>query len=134
MRKRNLKLKEHGISCKRYNELMWYCRQYPDWVSELNNMAVIKSQNVTGMPNGSGKTSNQTEELAIKRQELFNKCELIEQTAIEADGDLYQYIIKNVCYDKPVDYLITHGMPCSAPSFYDKRRYFFYLLDKNKKY
>lgn len=113
---------------------MWYCRQYPDWVSELNNMAVIKSQNVTGMPNGSGKTSNQTEELAIKRQELFKKCELIEQTAIEADGDLYQYIIKNVCYDKPVDYLITHGMPCSAPSFYDKRRYFFYLLDKNKKY
>ena len=134
MRKRNLKLKEHGISCKRYNELMWHCRQYPDWVSELNNMAVIKSQNVTGMPNGSGKTSNQTEELAIKRQELFKKCELIEQTAIEADEDLYQYIIKNVCYDKPVDYLITHGMPCSAPSFYDKRRYFFYLLDKNKKY
>ena len=134
MRKRNLKLKEHGISCKRHNELMWYCRQYPDWISELNNMTVIKSQNVTGMPNGSGHTSNQTEELAIKRQELFKKCELIEQTAIEADGDLHQYIIKNVCYDKPVDYLITHGMPCSAPSFYDKRRYFFYLLDKNKKY
>ena len=68
------------------------------------------------------------------KQELFKNCELIEQIALEADGDLYQYIIKNVCYDKPVDYLITHGMPCSAPSFYDKRRYFFYLLDKNKKY
>lgn len=134
MRKRNLKLKEHGISCKRYNELLWYCRQYPDWVSELNNMTVIKSQNVTGMPNGSGGTSNQTEELAIRRQELFKKCELIEQTAIEADGDLYQYIIKNVCYNKSANYLVTHDMPCTASTLYDKRRYFFYLLDKNKKY
>ena len=44
-----------------------------------------------------------------------------------------QYIIKSVCYEVPVTYLIAcEGMPIGKSAFYEMRRYFFYLLDKNK--
>lgn len=133
MRKRNLKLKQYGISAKRYKELCGFCEQYPEWKEELKEMTNIKSQTISGLPSGKRGTANVTEDLAIKRQQLLEKCELIEQTAIEADAELYQYIIKNVCYELPYKYLNYIEIPCSRETFYDKRRYFFYLLSKNKK-
>lgn len=133
MRKRSLKLKQHGISAKRYKELCGFCEQYPEWKEELKEITSVKSQVITGMPTGKGNTTSITEDLAIKRQQLTEKCELVEQTAIQADAELYQYIIKNVCYELPYKYLNYLEMPCSRRAFYDKRRYFFYLLDKNKK-
>ena len=133
MRKRNLKLKQYGISAKRYKELCGFCEQYPEWKEELKEMTNIKSQTISGLPSGKRGTANVTEDLAIKRQQLLEKCELIEQTAIEADAELYQYIIKNVCYELPYKYLNYIEIPCSRETFYDKRRYFFYLRSKNKK-
>lgn len=133
MRKRNLKLKQYGISAKRYKELCGFCEQYPEWKEELKEMTNIKSQTISGLPSGKRGTANVTEDLAIKRQQLLEKCELIEQTAIETDAELYQYIIKNVCYELPYKYLNYIEIPCSRETFYDKRRYFFYLLSKNKK-
>ena len=132
--KRKLKLEDYGISGSRYKELCGFCEQYPEWVDELTYMAnIVHSKVITDMPVHHGQ-SNPQEELAIRRAELSIKTELIEQTAIEADGDLYQYIIKSVCYRKPIWYLtdIMH-MPCSDAKFRDMRRYFFYLLSKNKK-
>lgn len=132
MRKRKLKLKQYGISDKRYKELCGFCEQYPEWKEELRKITNIKSPIITGMPSGKGGTSNATEDIAIKRQQLLKKCELIEQTAIQVDADLYQYIIQNVCYELPYKYLNYIDIPCSRETFYDKRRYFFYLLSQNK--
>lgn len=58
---------------------------------------------------------------------------MIEEIAELAGEDLSQYIIKSVCYEVPVTYLIAcEGMPIGKSAFYEMRRYFFYLLDKNK--
>jgi hypothetical protein len=133
--RRDLKLDDYGISRKRYKELCGFCEQYPEWIDELQYKTdILKSKTITDMPLPPSRVGNQQEDLAIRRIELQKKCEVIEQTAIEADADLYKYIIKNVCYEKPIYYLInTMGMPCSERSFRDKKRYFFYLLAKNKK-
>lgn len=134
MNKRELKLEKYGISSKRYKELCGFCEQYPEWVDELNyKNDTVGSKEITGMPIPPHNTSDQTGNLAIRRVELQKKCELIEQTAIQANSDLYQYIIKSVCYEHPFWYLQDiMGMPCSQRAFYDARRYFFYLLNKNK--
>lgn len=134
MNKRNLSLEKYGISGKRYKELCGFCEQYPEWVNELKNKnSTEKSPEITGMPVCHG-NSDATGNLAIRRAELQIKCKLIEQTAIQASADLYQYIIKAVCYEVPVTYLLAcEDMPCSKAAFYDTRRYFFYLLDQNKK-
>ena len=55
--------------------------------------------------------------------------EMIEQTAIEADAEIYTYIISNVADGVPWEYL---GVPYSRATFYRRVRKFFWLLDKKK--
>lgn len=134
MNKRQLNLEKYGISGKRYKELCGFCEQYPDWIQKLKYKTdTVGSVEITDMPIYHS-NSDSTGNLAAERVTLQRKCELIEQTAIQASADLYQYIIKSVCYEVPVTYLIDcEELPCSRASFYDARRYFFYLLDQNKK-
>lgn len=134
MNKRNLNLEKYGISGKRYKELCGFCEQYPEWINELKfKRDTVKSVEITDMPIYHS-NSDATGNLAIRRTDLTEKCKLIEETARQASEDLAQYIIKAVCYEVPVTYLIScEDMPCSKAAFYDKRRYFFYLLDQNKK-
>ena len=134
LNKRKLKLDKYGISRKRFKELSGFCEQYPDWKRELAFMTnTVKSPQIDGIGSFGGDASDPTSELAIRRQQLTKKCELIENIAEQASGELARYIIKNVCFELPLRYLIcVEGMPCSERAFYDKRRYFFYLLDKNK--
>lgn len=134
MNKRNLNLEKYGISGKRYKELCGFCEQYPEWKKQLKySNDTVKSIEITDMPithNNADATGN----LAIKRIGLEEKCALIEDTARQTSDDLSQYIIKSVCYEVPVTYLIAcEEMPISKSAFYEMRRYFFYLLDQNKK-
>lgn len=135
MNRRTLILEKYGISGKRYKELAGFCEQYPEWINELKyKNDTVKSVEITDMPIYHS-NSDSTGNLAMRRAELQKKCELVEQTAIQASADLYQYLIKSVCYEVPVTYLITcEDMPLGKSAFYELRRYFFYLLDQNKKY
>lgn len=133
MNKRNLNLEKYGISGKRYKELCGFCEQYPEWKKQLKySNDTVKSIEVTDMPithNNSDATGN----LVMRRYELEKKCALIENTARQAGNDLSQYIIKSVCYEVPVPYLIAYEeMPLGKSAFYEMRRHFFYLLDINK--
>ena len=135
MNKRNLNLEKYGISGKRYKELCGFCEQYPEWKKLIQyNTNALKSVEITDMPTSHG-NSDQTGNLAIKRAEAKEKCNLIEQTADEASKEFGKYIIKSVCFEVPVNYLIQcDEMHLSKSAFYELRRYFFYLLDKNKKF
>lgn len=131
--KRNLKLDDYGISGHRYGELKNYCLQYGEWKDELTyKKDTVKSKQITDMPTATS-GEDATAALAIRRTELQKKCEVIEQTAIQADADMYQYIIKSVTEEVPCWYLEDiMGMPYCRKDFYAARRYFFFLLDKNK--
>lgn len=130
MNRRQIRLEKCGISNNRYAELRSFCKQYPEWVDELKyKVDTVKSPCLDGMPKTT-EVANQTASLAVRRAQLEEKCKVIEQTAIAADADLYQYIIKSVCYGEPMWYLRDiMGMPCERDAFYDARRYFFFLLD-----
>ena len=134
MNKRNLVLDKYGISGARYKELCGFCEQYPEWKSKLkykNN--ALKSPEISDMPNAINGNSDQTGNLAMARYEMESKCKLIEDVSKMASQDLDRYIIASVCYKLPLSYLQTMmEMPCSRTAFYDVRRYFFYLLDKEK--
>lgn len=131
MRKRDLRLDNHGISNRRYAELKCFCEQYPDWVEELEaNEHGVGSPALSGMPLGSD-IGDKTSQVGILRAEISQKKDFVDKAAEIAGEDLAKYIIENVCYCKPMWYLVTVlGMPCSESTLYDKRRYFFYILDK----
>ena len=75
-----------------------------------------------------------TEQLASRRMELERNCQLIEQTAIESDPDIYQYILKAVT-DENITYRYLNmvmGIPCGKKMYYDRRRKFYWLLNQKK--
>lgn len=132
--RRELKLNDYGISSKRYKELCGFCEQYTEWKDELEfKKDTLKSKNITDMPlSTSGEDATQV--LAIRRIDLELKCKIIEDTAKQTNEYLAPYIIKSVTEEVPCWYLEEiMGMATCRKDFYAARRYFFFLLDKNKR-
>ena len=127
MKDRDLKLDGYNISGNLYRELKYFCRQYREKQSLLRSITEVGSPPLSG--GGSGKFSDKTASTAIRRTELQRDLEMIEQTAIEADVEIYTYILSNVADGVPWEYL---GVPYSRATFYRRVRKFFWLLDKKK--
>jgi hypothetical protein len=132
--KRDLKLDEYNISKFAYRELNNFCLQYPEKKQKLLDMRnPLKAQQYSDMPHGSG-VSDPTAAAAIRAAALAKDTELIEQTAIEADAGIYQYIILAVT-QQGINYEILRAckdIPCGRRYFYIRRRQFFYLLARKK--
>lgn len=129
---RTLNEDKYNISKHRFKELYYFCLQYDEWKDELKYKTDnLKSQELSSTPI-SHSNSSTVENLAIRRQQLESKCKLIEQTAMETDTELYQYIIKAVTNEYVTyKYLQTiMNIPCSRNTYYDRRRKFYYLLSK----
>ncbi len=129
MSRKDLSLKKYNISKERYRELKYFCLQYEEWKRQLSLCASLQPQKLTGMPNAKNAISNPTADAAVKAAELREKCALVEQTAIEADAELYQYLLKNVTQGVPYEYM---PVPCGRRQFYELRRKFFFLLSKKR--
>lgn len=152
--KRDLKLDDYGISRRRYQELKAFCLQYDEWRDELKyNVSTVKSKNITDMPichTGESVVENQ----AIKREPFHDKCEMVEQTLIQAIGDisaksrdkkildniemvievLYPRMLKGIVNDH-IDFAYLDevmNIPCGRNTYYKIRRYFFFLLSEKR--
>lgn len=134
MSKRVLKLDGYGISRKRYKELCGFCEQYPDWKKEINNHAYISAVQYGDEPKPSNHNNSDTTAKHALKMLKYKRCvDLIERVAKQADSEFWEFIIKSVCYEVPINYLISmEGMGLSQSAFYKRRRYFFYLLDIEK--
>ncbi|MCJ7855089.1 hypothetical protein MUJ63_02100 [Lachnospiraceae bacterium NSJ-143] len=136
MQVRPLNKNKYDISKHRFFELYHFCLQYNEWVEELkNNTNAVKSLSFTGVSSKEGGVSDSTARLALRRAELEEKCSLIVETAKEADIRIYDYIIKAVTNENMTyTYLsMKLNIPCGQTMFYDRKRKFYYLLDKKKR-
>lgn len=102
--RRDVNLKEYGISEYAYREMLYFCLQY-------------------------GEKKKRLEKLYIKNYEkaeiIKDDILLIERAAKEADDILDKVIIENVCYGVAPEYL---SIPCGRRQFYEKRKKFFVTL------
>ncbi len=131
---RTLNKDKYKISKHRFLELYHFCLQYPEWKKELTFLTdTVKAIGYSEEIKGTG-TGSPTERLAIKRAELEEKCKMIEQAAIEADAEIYPYILKGVTEEyTSFRYLKqTMGIPCGKNMYYDRRRRFFWILSRKK--
>ena len=131
---RPLNRKKYGISKNRFWELYYWCLQYNEWRDELKYKTdAVKSIEVTDMP-VAHENGDSTQELAIRRAQLEQNCKIIEQTVLEADSEIYQYLLKAVT-DENVTYRylkLVMGIPCGKKMYYDRRRKFYWLLNQKK--
>lgn len=127
--------RDYKLSKNRYKELYYFCQQYSEWKDMLRfSNHSVKSVLLSGMP-GSGMLKDQTGELAEKRVGLQEKINLVEATAEEADPILKKFIIKAVTNDGITYTYLSQCMeiPCGKNMYYEKRRKFYWLLDKKLK-
>lgn len=127
--------KKYNISDHRYQELRHFCMQYGEWKEELETL----EDTVKGISYSEKIKCNNmksaTEELAIRRAELREKCELVEQAALEAAPELYKYILEGVTEEyASFKYLkYRKNMPCGRNTYSNRRAKFFCILSKRKK-
>lgn len=131
---RPLNHSKYGISKNRFKELYYWCLQYNEWKDELKYKTdTVGAIEITGMPTYHN-NSDATQTLAIRRTQLEENCKMIEQAAIDADPDIYQYLIKAVT-DENITYRyleLVMGIPCGKKMYYDRRRKFYWILNQRK--
>ena len=125
--------KQIGITKERYQELMYFCRQYPDWKLEANSQLGIKAIRNDGLPHGN-RMRDPVAAAAERREKTLAKIALVEECArTVGDGEWYAAIMQNVCYGKAWTKIDTSIMPTStANEYFKQRRLFFELLDQKK--
>lgn len=124
--------KKYGISKHKFLQVYHFCMQYNEWKDELAYKTdTVKGIQLSDMPKGTGH-GNATEDLAIRRALLCRNVELVEQTCMEADGELYQWLLKAVTNEGVgYTYLWEHmNIPCSRNTYYNRRRKFYWLMSK----
>lgn len=123
---------KYWIDRHRYYELKHFCLQYKQWkktYSTLNDLGLSKVA-FTGLPT-SNEPSDLTADYAIRKVEIGNKIKMVESAAIEADRELWYYIVKAVTEGLAYTQLKTmFDIPCSRDTYYDRYRRFFWLLDQ----
>lgn len=124
-----LKLSKH-----RYYELQHWCLQYPEWkyrLQVLEPYAQIKLQKSSQKFKMAA--SNPTETLALERAQLQTNMDLLKRTAHNASEELYAWLFRVVTGGYSFTQLkMQYDIPCERDMFYEKRRLFFWLLDKEK--
>ena len=133
MREYDLRLnKEFSISRHRYRELKEFCLQYEEKKAELQQIYTSSSVTPEVAVMG-GVPGKPTEQKAMRAAKLKEEIELIETSIAEACG-------VDVGLKEPLKRNVTSGIgfdglgyvPCGVRQFYNCRRKFFFLLDKEK--
>lgn len=122
---------KYRISNYRFRELYYFCLQYEEWKEQLKaKRNPLKGIQYTGMPS-SGSPGNPTEKMAIECAALSHKCALIEQAAILADPELWEYILHAVTHEKISFEALKaqKDIPCERDRYYNSRRKFYFILD-----
>lgn len=132
-------IKDFVISKHRYYELMHMCLQYREWKDMLKYLEP-SAHSQTLDESGKRVTSENVEKLAIKRKEISEKCDIVENAARRAgiihtksgNIDISDYILKSVTNEGiTYEYLDrVMNIPVGRTVFYRQKRKFFYILSE----
>lgn len=128
------KKNKYWIDKNRYYELKYFCLQYPLWKKayELLDGLRICSYDLMVFPH-SGLPGDPTGRCVDERSLYFERMQLIEDAARDADPYLASYILKAVTEGRSYTYLESIlEIPCSRDTYYDRYRRFFWLLNQKR--
>ena len=122
---------KYKISSHAYLELHHFCMRYHEYKSEIYK--IMNGGGTSGVitySKSTGRYSDPTANSVLKIERFRRHCELIEQTALETDSNIYQPLLNNVTTGVTYDQMKACGIRilCGRRQFYEKRKKFFYLL------
>lgn len=124
---------KYWIDKHRYYELKHFCLQYPSWKKTYAAINELSASSPTIERVASSDISDLTAKCAIRKAYYSDRIKMIEQAAMDADQDLYIYILKAVTEGLAYTYLTSQmHIPCSRDTYYDRYRRFFWLLNESR--
>lgn len=131
--KKDLKLDEYEISKFAYRELHNFCLQYQYKKQKLTEVrSKYNSPKITGIPHGSG-VGDPAGNAAMQAASMARDIELIEKCAKAVSARDWEQIVLAVTRDVPWYYLrMLCNLETGEKKFNNERRYFYYLLAKEK--
>lgn len=125
---------KYWIPKHRYYELKHFCLQYTLWKKAYDEVIDLKSSlSSLERTSSSNIPSDLTSKYAIQKAYYSERINIIEKSAMEADRDLYSYLLKAVTEGLSYTYLKTQlNIPCSRDTYYDRYRRFFWLLSESR--
>lgn len=124
--------KDHYISKHRYLELVHFCLQYPEWLSEYHNLGLeLRGISYEVEKVDHSDISDHTANIAILRERLYKKIYILVDVAKETSLDNWEWLLESVTKEKTWEVLVANGMDISKHKFYELRRQFFYNLSQN---
>ena len=122
---------KYWIPKYRYYELKYFCLQYPEWRKRYSEVDLLASPSMNRRVSDTNNIPDIVAKKAIEKGRYANLMKQVEQAAISADSDIYQYIIKGVTEGMSYTYMEAYlRIPCSKDTYYDRYRKFFWLLDQ----
>lgn len=123
------------IDRERYYELKHFCRQYPTWKQNYNNLDGLSKRPID--PAGyskSSETSDPTEKCVELKEFYRNRIDMIENTAKLTDPIIAPYILKGVTEGISYECMRARiDIPCCKDKYYELYREFFWLLSRTRK-
>ena len=131
MSRRNYRTGKYALDKNEYLNAVYYARRYRKWLDEYH--ALADSGKGIRYDLDKVQTSGDydpVEAAGIRRAELSKKIKQIEQTAIETDPDLAQWILQSVTDEfATFSYLSrVKGLPCSRNTLSRRRSKYYFLL------
>lgn len=122
-----------GLSKHRYYELLHWCLQYPEWEKQIREIKFLPEVLSARREKSKWIAKRGTEDLGVILAELEANRALVNRICNEASNELYYWLLLAVTRGLSFNELKTvYGIPCEKDMFYDRRRRFFLLLDKEK--
>lgn len=124
----------YWIEKHRYYELKHFCLQYPSWRRSYNSLdGMSKPSPYDDIFSKTYNHGDPVSKCVVAREFYFDRMQMVEQTAIATDGDLYRYILKGVTEGVSYEHMRARtGIPCCKDTYYDLYRRFFWLLSKER--
>lgn len=120
---------EYYLPKEEYLTVIHFARQYPMWQQALALPPdTIRAITYDGEKVQSSGGYDPTVETAIKRSMIADKMKLVEDTAMEAGGEIASYLLAGVTMGRTFMELWQQGMPCERDMYYKRRQKFYWLL------
>ena len=121
------KKNKYYISKYRFLELKYFCLQYPEFKSKYEAVTYYPSYKL----NCEIHTHHAIDHIfniVEEREQFRKKMDIIEQSCIAADPDIYPWILKSVT--QGISFQNLWDIPCCKDTFYDRYHKFFWLLSQ----
>ena len=125
------KSSKYYIPGEEFLTVVHFCRQYPLWVAELAASAdPMSGINYSGDRVQTSNQSDPTSDLAMRRNAIQQKKDIVDAVAAETAGDLAKWLVLGVGHGLTYYQLREAGIPCGKEIYYALRRKFYFDLSK----